>query len=103
MIRGTLHPVATRESPGRPGELERRLLRLLLAGCTVSAAARILHISTRVAESRLARLRECTGSVNLYGLGASAERLGWHDEDQAEVESQAEAHPQADVDAHAVA
>jgi hypothetical protein len=48
-------------------------------------------------------LRECTGSVNLYGLGASAERLGWHDEDQAEVESQAEAHPQADVDAHAVA
>lgn len=57
---------------------EHELLRLLLLGQTVAAAA-ALYVSTRTAEGMLARLRQRAGAPTLYALGAKAEQLGWHE------------------------
>jgi DNA-binding NarL/FixJ family response regulator len=63
----------------RPNTEERLLLSLLLAGNTVAEAARRLFVSSRTAETMVARLKERAKVRTLYELGAEAERMGWHE------------------------
>jgi DNA-binding NarL/FixJ family response regulator len=69
------HRIEEPESTPLLGSDERALLQLLLAGASVGAAARSLHISRRTADRRLANARQALGAATTTEAVVLAQRL----------------------------
>ena len=70
-------PVENRLSAPTLGQEQRKLLTLLASGSTVEEAARVLHLSRRTAQRRLADIRRRLGAPTTAAAVASSVRLGY--------------------------